>query len=43
MTFIDDYTKYWYVYLLKSKDEVFYYFITYKVKVENQIERKINT
>jgi hypothetical protein len=29
------------VYLLKSKDKALYYFRTYKVKVENQLERKI--
>jgi hypothetical protein len=43
MIFIDDCLMYCYVYLLKSKDEVFCYFISYKVKVENQIERKVNT
>jgi transposase InsO family protein len=29
------------VYLLKSKDKTLHYFKTYKVEVENQIERKI--
>jgi hypothetical protein len=29
------------VYLLKTKDEVFNYFKTYKAEVENQLERKI--
>jgi hypothetical protein len=29
------------VYLLKTKDEVLYYFKAYKAKVENQLERKI--
>jgi hypothetical protein len=28
------------VYLLKSKDEALHYFKTYKVEVENQLERK---
>jgi transposase InsO family protein len=41
MTFIDDCTRFCYVYLLKSKDEVLHYFKTYKAKVENQLERKI--
>lgn len=29
MTFIDDYTRIYYVYLLKSKDKVLHYFKTY--------------
>jgi hypothetical protein len=29
------------VYLLKTKDEAFNYFKTYKAEVENQLERKI--
>jgi transposase InsO family protein len=29
------------VYLLKSKDEALHYFKTYKVEVENHLERKI--
>jgi hypothetical protein len=29
------------VYLLKSKDKALHYFKTYKVEVENQLERKI--
>ena len=41
LTFIDDSTRFCYVYLLKTKDEVFYYFKSYKVEVENQLERKI--
>jgi transposase InsO family protein len=41
LTFIDDFTKFCYVYLLKTKDEVFNYFKTYKAEVENQLERKI--
>jgi hypothetical protein len=36
ITFIDDSTRFWYVYLLKSKDEALHYFKTYKVEVENQ-------
>ena len=45
MTFIDDCTRFCYVYLLKSKDEALhyflYYFTVYKVEVENQLERNI--
>ena len=39
--FIDDCTKYFYVYLLKSKDEALEKFITYKNEVENQLDKKI--
>ena len=41
ITFIDDCTKYCYVYLLKSKDETLEKFIFYKNEVENQLNRKI--
>jgi transposase InsO family protein len=41
ITFIDDSTRFCYVYLLKSKDEALHYFKTYKVEVENQLKRKI--
>jgi transposase InsO family protein len=41
LTFIDDCTRFCYVYLLKSKDEAFNYFKAYKAEVENQLERKI--
>jgi hypothetical protein len=41
MTFIDDCTRFCYVYLLKIKDEVLHYFKAYKTEVENQLERKI--
>jgi transposase InsO family protein len=41
LTFIDDSTRFCYVYLLKTKDEAFNYFKTYKSEVENQLERKI--
>ena len=41
ITFIDDYTRFCYVYLLKSKDEVLHYFKIYKAEVENQLEKKI--
>ena len=41
MTFIDDCTRFCYVYLLKTKNETLYYFKIYKVEVENQLERKV--
>ena len=41
ITFIDDSTKYCYVYLLRSKDEALEKFIEYKTEVENQLGRKI--
>jgi transposase InsO family protein len=41
LTFIDDSTRFCYVYLLKTKDEAFNYFKTYKAEVENQLERKL--
>ena len=41
ITFIDDGTKYCYVYLLKSKNEAIEKFILYKNEVENQLNKKI--
>ena len=41
ITFIDDSTKYCYVYLLKSKDEAIEKFALYKKEVENQLKKKI--
>ncbi|GKB13852.1 retrovirus-related pol polyprotein from transposon TNT 1-94 [Tanacetum coccineum] len=41
ITFIDDCTKYCYVYLLKSKDEAIDKFVLYKTEVENQLGKKI--
>jgi hypothetical protein len=41
ITFIDESTRFSYVYILKSKDEALHYFKTYKAEAENQIERKI--
>ena len=41
ITFVDDSTKYCYVYLLKSKDEALEKFILYKTEVENQLNKKI--
>jgi transposase InsO family protein len=42
MTMIDDASRYCYVYLFKTKDEALNCFKTYKPKVENQLEKKIN-
>ena len=41
VSFIDDCSKYCYVYLIHSKDEALNMFKTYKAEVENQLERKI--
>ena len=41
VTFIDDYSKFTRVYLLRNKDEAFDMFLSYKVEVENQLHRKI--
>ena len=41
ITFVDDSTKYCYVYLLKSKDEAIEKFVLYKTKVENRLNKKI--
>ena len=41
MTFIDDCTRFCYVYMLKTKDEALHYFKIYKAEVENQLERKV--
>ena len=41
ITFIDDYTRYNYVYLLRSKDEALEVFKHYENEVENQISKKI--
>ena len=41
VTFIDDCTRYCYVYLLRSKDEALESFIHYKKEVENQLNKKI--
>jgi hypothetical protein len=42
MTFIDDCTRFCYVYLLKTKDVALHYFKVYKAKIENQLEKKSN-
>jgi hypothetical protein len=41
MTMIDDESRYYYIYLLKTKDEALNYFKTYKAEDENQQEKKI--
>jgi transposase InsO family protein len=41
MTMIADASRYYCVYLLKTKDKTLNYFKTYKAKVENQLEKKI--
>ena len=40
VTFIDDYSRFTRVYLLRNKDEGFDMFLSYKAKVENQLDRK---
>jgi hypothetical protein len=42
MTMIDDTSRYCYMYLLKTKDEVLNCFKTYKAEVENELEKKSN-
>jgi transposase InsO family protein len=41
ITFIDDCTRFCYVYLMKTKDEALYYFKIYKAEAENQLKKKI--
>ena len=41
ITFIDDCTRYYYVYLLNSVDEAMNIFLTYKAEVENQLNKNI--
>ena len=43
ITFIDDYSKYTRVYLLRNKDETIDIFIKYKNEIENQLSKKIKT
>ena len=40
VTFIDDYSRFTRVYLLRNKDEAFDMFLSYKAEVENQLDRK---
>ena len=39
--FIDDYSRFTRVYLLRNKNEAFDMFLSYKAEVENQLDRKI--
>ncbi|GJR77919.1 retrovirus-related pol polyprotein from transposon TNT 1-94 [Tanacetum coccineum] len=41
ITFIDDYSKFYYVYLINTKDEALNMFKTYKAEVKNQPDKKI--
>ena len=41
VTFIDDYSRFTRVYVLRNKDEAFDMFLSYKAKVENQLDKKI--
>ena len=41
VTFIDGYSRFTRVYFLRNKDEAFDMFLSYKVEVENQLDRKI--
>ena len=41
MTFVDYYSRYTKVYLLRSKDEAEDMFLKFKAEVENQLDRKI--
>ena len=41
VTFIDDDSRFTRVYLLRNKDETFDMFLSYKAKVENQLDKKI--
>ena len=41
ITFVDGYSRYTKVYLLRSKSEADEMFLKYKVEVENQLDRKI--
>ena len=41
VTFIDDYSRFTRVCLLRNKDEAFDMFLSYKAKVENRLNRKI--
>ena len=41
MTFIDDYSKFFYTFLFKFKDEVLDWFKVCKAEAENQLDKKI--
>jgi len=40
VSFIDDFSQYTRVYLIRQKDEMFNMFLSYKTKVENQLNRR---
>jgi hypothetical protein len=40
ITYIDDFSIYFYTYLTNSKSELFYKFKFFKAEVENQLEKK---
>ena len=42
LTFIDDFSRYCWVYFLKHKSKVFYLFKVFRALVENQSKRKLN-
>ena len=41
VTFIDDFSRYTKVYLIRNKDKAFDMFLSYKIEVENQLNKKI--
>ena len=41
VTFIDDYSRFTKLYLLRNKDDAFSAFLSYKTEVENQLNKKI--
>ncbi|GJZ79437.1 putative RNA-directed DNA polymerase [Tanacetum coccineum] len=41
ITFIDDYSRYMYLFLISEKSESLYMFKTFKAEVENQLDRRI--
>ena len=41
ITFIDDFSRFTKVYLIRNKDEAFDMFLSYKAEVENQLNKKI--
>ena len=41
ITFIDDYSRYMYLYMLRSKDKALEAFKVFKVEVEKQCEKRI--
>lgn len=43
ITIIDDYSKLYYIYLFRTKYEIFSKFEIYKIEVENQLDKTIKT